>query len=459
MEPSDMSHLKLGGADEAAKNGAARRCEEGVALLDDVAAFLRRYVVMSEAQQSAAALWVAHTHAFNAADATPYLHVTSAERESGKTRLLEAFEQVVARPWLTARTTAAALVRKVAADPPATLLLDESDNTLKADREYVAVLSAVLNAGYRQGGSATLCVGQGAALEVRDFPVFAPKALAGIGELPDTVASRSIRIELKRRAPGEHVERFRRRDVEAEAAVLDERLAAWAAEHADVLANARPELPEKLGDRAADVWEPLLAIADLAGGGWSERARRAAVELSADKRADDDSIGVRLLADIERVFDASSEDRIPTVELLRALHADDEGPWADWYGKPLGARVLSDMLKRFGIRSRSVRLPDGTTPKGYLREQFEDAWNRYLPPETPPERHDATTGTDAATAAIFDPLRDAVVADAETGANPDGSVVVAHVADQDRGGRPDTSSHSEDDDWDRWLFGDEGETA
>src|SRR4051794_14773707 len=99
---------------------------------------------MTDVQADAVALWTLHTHAFAAAEATPYLHVTSPERESGKTRLLEALDLVVARPWFTARTTAAALVRKLAAEPPATLLLDETDNTFKRDKEYVAAVNGVL---------------------------------------------------------------------------------------------------------------------------------------------------------------------------------------------------------------------------------------------------------------------------------------------------------------------------
>lgn len=59
-------------------------------LLDRAARTLRSYVVFqSDAQVVAASLWVVHTHAFEAAEATPYLAITSPERESGKTRLLE----------------------------------------------------------------------------------------------------------------------------------------------------------------------------------------------------------------------------------------------------------------------------------------------------------------------------------------------------------------------------------
>jgi uncharacterized protein DUF3631 len=266
-------------------------------VFDSLAAFVRRFVVLSDEQTAAVVLWIVHTHAFDAAHATGYLAITSAEKRSGKTRLLEVLELLVAVPWLTGRTTAAALVRKIAGQRP-TLLLDESDAAFNGDKDYAEALRGILNSGHRAGGCASLCVGQGVNIEVRDFPVFSPKAIAGIGSLPDTVADRAIPIRLKRRAPGETVERFRRRDVAPEAESIRDPIAEWAEAHIDVLGAARPELPAELDDRAADTWEPLLAIADLAGGDWPIRARQAAVVLSADGNTDDvDSLGVRLLSD------------------------------------------------------------------------------------------------------------------------------------------------------------------
>jgi hypothetical protein len=105
-------------------------------ILDDVFAYLNKYVVLAQLQTIVLSLWVAHTHAIEAADATPYIHVTSPEPECGKTRLLEILVAIVARPWMTAYTTKATLVRKVDRQQP-TLLLDELDAALKTDQEYV----------------------------------------------------------------------------------------------------------------------------------------------------------------------------------------------------------------------------------------------------------------------------------------------------------------------------------
>jgi hypothetical protein len=207
-------------------------------MLDQTLTFVRRYVILTDEQAVAVALWIAHTHAFDAAETTPYLSITSAEKASGKTRLLEVLEKLVARPWLTGHVTAASLVRKVARDAPA-LLLDESDAAW-AERDYAEALRGVLNSGYRRGGKASVCVKNGGDWDVRDFPTFCPKAIAGIGTLPDTVASRSIPIRLKRRAPAEHVERFRERDAADAAEPIYMELRSWAERSIDTLATARP---------------------------------------------------------------------------------------------------------------------------------------------------------------------------------------------------------------------------
>jgi hypothetical protein len=121
--------------------------EETAGLLEAIAAFVSSYVVLSDAQISAIALWTLHTHAFDASECTPYISVTSAEKASGKTRLLEALELVVANAWLTGRVTPAVLARKVHAERP-TLLLDETDATFAGDPEFGQVLRGLLNSGY-----------------------------------------------------------------------------------------------------------------------------------------------------------------------------------------------------------------------------------------------------------------------------------------------------------------------
>jgi hypothetical protein len=345
-------------------------------LLDDVAGFVQRFVVLSAAQARTVALWVAHTHAFEAADATPYLLITSAEKRSGKTRLLEILELLVRQPLPAANISDAALFRAIAELAP-TLLLDEVDAIFGAKAREREDLRGLLCAGYRRGAVARR-MGGARMTSLESFPVFCPKAFAAIGTLPETISDRGIPIRLERKSRAESVERFRRRSVTQETEVLRERVEVWAASNLDVLHGAWPALPDDLDDRAQDVWEPLLAIADVAGGVWPDRARRAALELSTGEQREDDSLRVRLLADIHSVFERC-DDRLKTHDMLVALADIEESPWGEWYGRPLTARGLSNLLKPFRIKTMAVKV-EGETVRGYKREQFEDAWSRYLVP-------------------------------------------------------------------------------
>jgi hypothetical protein len=216
-------------------------------LLDDVRSFIRRFVVLDDRQADALALWVSHTHVFDAFGCTPYLAITSAEKRSGKTRLLEVLDLVVREPLQTANISDAALFRVVDEKSP-TLLMDEVDAIFKSrEREE---LRGLLNAGYRRGAVAHR-MGGANNRSLETFPVYCPKAFAGIGDcLPDTITDRSIPIRLKRRIRGELVERFRLRDAAPEGQILRDRLADWLEPQHDYLAASRPELPDALDDRA-----------------------------------------------------------------------------------------------------------------------------------------------------------------------------------------------------------------
>jgi hypothetical protein len=366
---------------------------QGAALLEDFVSFLRRFVIVSEAQADAIALWILHGYCIEAALATPYLAITSAEKRSGKSRLLEVLALLVARPLRSAGTTEAALFRSLAVSPPRTLLMDEVDAIFgaKANGNHED-LRALLNSGHRRGMPVLRCVGE-RNTQVKEFEVFGPKALAGIGALPDTVADRSLPIRLKRRAPSERVERFRTRDAESEAKELCARGEEFAAAHLEELAAARPELPDELDDRAQDACEPLVAIADRAGGCWPDRARTAFVALRGqEQEADGVSFGIRLLADIRQVFGSGESPQLPTEALLEALAAIEESPWGDFYGGGrLSPRRLAGLLRPYGIRPRDLRVDDKAL-KGYRRVDFVDAFRRYLSPQ--PKGASAATSRD-----------------------------------------------------------------
>ena len=377
------------------------------ALLETVERFIRRYVVLTSDQVAAVALWVAHTHAFEAAETTPYLAVTSATKQAGKTRLLEVLDLLVARAWYTGRVTPAVLIRKVDVETP-TLLLDESDAAFKHDTEYGEALRSVLNTGYRRGGKASLCVGK--QHEYRDFTTFCPKAIAGIGRLPDTVQDRSIPIRLKRRARTEAVEKFRRRVAVQEARPIHQALSTWAQVASGSLQAAIPTVPEHLADRAADVWEPLLGIADLADGMWPERARVAAEGLSGSVDVDDDSLAIQLLADICEVFNQSGDPAVmATADLIRELTAYEDRPWGTWgkSDKPITSHALARLLRPFGVVPAGSQRVGGKVLRSYRYASFEDAFSRYLPIEVLQRNN---TNNDGPELAISEVLHEGAVA-------------------------------------------------
>ncbi len=177
--------------------------------------------------------------------------------------------------------------------------------------------------------------------------------------------------------------------------------------------------------------EPLLAIADLAEGEWPERARRAFVALRAEQaESDDETVGVRLLFDVHAAFEREKNDRISTERLLELLVEDEEAPWSDWRGKPITARGLAGLLRPFRIKSATVRFGDGTTAKGYKREQFVDVWTRYPPPTGSLSVTSVTTAWLSQEQPLFYPSQDPDVTDNEEAANPHEQRVVTDVTDR-----------------------------
>jgi hypothetical protein len=343
--------------------------------LEQIASFIRRFVWLTEIQADALALWVAHTHATSAAACTPYIGITSAEKRSGKTRLLEVLELLVWSPLPTANISDAALFRAIAELNP-TLLFDEIDAIFGPKARDREDLRGMLNAGYREGAVARR-MGGPRMTTLEAFPVYCAKAFAGIGELPDTLADRSIRIRLERRTRDEPLERFRRRDVVEFAEPIRMSIESLMTYLADALTSARPHLPDELDDRQQDCWEPLLAVADLAEGSWSGRARHAAITLSDPDAREDESLSAKLLSDIHQVFSENDAERYRTADLIAELSKIEESPWGDWYGKTITPQALSKFLRPFQIKTMPV-WADGQTVKGYKAEQFANAWYRVL---------------------------------------------------------------------------------
>jgi hypothetical protein len=385
----DRSFEKVEQQQQQQEQEQAQRAEtgkgiDGAALLDHIYEFLGRFVCYpSKEARAAHTLWIAHVHMMECWETTPRLAFLSPEPASGKTRALEISELLVPRPMPAINVSPAYLVRKVQAEEGLpTILFDEIDAVFgpKA-REGNEDVRALLNAGYRRGATVGRCVMQGSIAVPEELPAFCAAALAGLNDLPDTIHSRAIIVRMRRRAPDEIIEPYRRREHEQQGYGLRDRLAAWAAAAAGRITV--PDMPDGIVDRDADIWEPLIAVADAAGDHWPETARVTAVTLVTHSREyGEERLGIRLLDDMRAVF--GTDDQLPTKAILEKLRAIDEAPWADLRGKPLNDRGLAARLRPYSIKRCTIRI-GSTTHKGYRREDFVDAWRRYLPPPGPPE--------------------------------------------------------------------------
>jgi hypothetical protein len=347
----------------------------GAGLLDDVETFVGRFVAYpSEHARIAHVLWIAHTHRMAAWESTPRIAFLSPEPGSGKTRALEVSELLVPNPVEAVNVTPAYLFRKVGESEP-TILFDEIDTVFGPKAKDNEEIRGLLNAGHRRGAVAGRCVVKGRTVETEEIPAYCAVALAGLGGLPDTLLSRSVVVRMRRRAPGEQIEAYRRRLHAPEGNELRDRLAAWAVTDVTDVTHFPPAIPDGIADRDADVWEPLLAVADAAGGHWPKRACAAAVALVADSKESTPSLGVRLLADLRIVL--GDADAMSTEDILAALINLDEAPWGDLRGKQLNARGLASRLRQYEIKSGNVRIDDRVV-KGYKREDLHDSWQRYL---------------------------------------------------------------------------------
>ena len=334
--------------------------------------FLSRFIAYpSDHARQAHTLWLAHTWRMDAWESTPRLAFMSAEKGSGKTRALEVSQLLVPRGVRVSQATTGYILAKISNEPPATLFYDEIDTVYGSRARGNEDLRALLNAGHRRGATAGRGTWDNGTLEGQDYPAYCAVALAGLGRLPETVADRAVVIHMKKRKRTERVESWRERVNGREAKDLGERLDRW-------MSSASLPFPSHMPveDRAADVWEALVMVADAAGGHWPHRARNAAI--AATINDDKASVGVQLLGDLRMVFGAS--DKLATEQILQELSDLAEAQWRHFHnnGEALNARDLSKCLRPYGVRPVDVWI-GGRSAKGYVADDLRDAWERYLP--------------------------------------------------------------------------------
>lgn len=356
---------------------------DGPQLLDDITGLIERFIVIAPEAARAVALWVLLTYVFDAFDIVPILTVQSPTKRCGKTRLMRILRALVRRAFMTSNMSPAVAFRLIERHA-VTLLTDEFDSFAHLHEE----LRNIFNAGHdRAGAVVALCVGDDP--EPHIFSVWAPKAIALIGRLPDTILDRSLVIPMQRKARSEYRERLRARQLEALAEPLRQRTVRWAQDSLEHLRTAEPTVPEELDDRAADNWTPSLAIADLCGSSWPELARKAALTLSGpppeeegESSDQDEPLNVLLLADVREIYaelrqgKAVAPTTITTEDLIRRLTARDDRPWQMLKSGPLTAYTLRTFLRPFKIKSVQIH---PANRKGYRFASFRDAWARYVP--------------------------------------------------------------------------------
>jgi putative DNA primase/helicase len=337
-------------------------------LLSDITAVVRRFIVCEKETAHAVALWVAMTWFIDVVQVAPLAIITAPEKRCGKSLLLSLLGRLSAKAITASSISPAALFRTIDAWCP-TLFIDEADAFIKDNEE----LRGLLNSGHTRD-SAYVIRTQGDNFTPTKFTTWGAKALAGIGQLSDTLMDRAVILELRRKLPHEEVERIR----DADPDLFDDlrtKLARFAEDYRDRVRKARPPLPQSLNDRAQDNWEPLLAIAMTAGGDWLRIGCTASLKLSGGER-ESQTTGIELLSDIREIF--ADRDKVSTADLIMLLCNDEEKPWVTFnQGKPITPRQVARRLREYGIHSHTIR--NGVdTAKGYIIDQFTESFSRYL---------------------------------------------------------------------------------
>jgi hypothetical protein len=344
----------------------------GARLLGELRKALTRFVILPSPEATdAVTLWIAATHAQPAWEHAVRCVITAPEKRCGKSRLLDVIEATCHKPLVTVNISPAALVRSISEDDPPTLCLDEADTVFgRKAADNHEDLRGIINSGHQRNRPYIRWDMLNRRTE--HCPTFAMAALAGIGDLPDTIMDRAVIIRMRRRAPGEEVDPYRTRRDRPPLEAIGHRLASWTEAHAAELKNAAPDLPVE--DRAADNWEPLVAIADLAGADWPTRARKAAMLLCAeDADADADaSLGLRLLVDIRDIFAEMTVSFLTSADLTARLRGIGDAPWL---ALDLSMHKLAFHLKPYSVRPRQN---EARIARGYHAADFADPFRRYL---------------------------------------------------------------------------------
>jgi hypothetical protein len=399
-------------------------------ILDTLVRSANRFVVLPKWVPEVVALFTLHTYAWELRDITAYLAIESPRHRCGKSTLLHFLARVVNRPEGAAHISSPAFFRTIQRTRP-TLITDQTEEIFKKNN----ILCGILNASYSRELAYVVRViprskkhhGKGGkpqpaylpidSLELSSFssaqdggldaeiknqkskienPVddpfkpaadapdsdvaryccWCPKVMAQVGHFPETLADRCIVITMQRKTRTEKTERLRRFK-KAEADEIRRQCAEFVRQHRDEIANAEPDIPEALNDRAGDVWEPLFVLADLAGGDWPQKARQAAIALSGDDQAT--NVVSTLLLDCFLIFTEHKAERMFTRDLVQRLNALPNRPWRELLkgkDKLIDDLWLAKQLRPFGIVPTTIWIGQQAA-RGYLHDAFLEPVRRY----------------------------------------------------------------------------------
>jgi 5S rRNA maturation endonuclease (ribonuclease M5) len=371
---------RVGGGDSRRLQGRALELPEpkpsndpvnGANLLDEIVKAIQTYIVLSDHAARSCAVWTVYTFLAEHFLVSPRLCISSPVMGCGKSTLTDIISRLVLRPLKASNATSAAIFRVIEMRKPC-LLIDEGDTFVDLDEG----LRGILNSGHRHDGAVLRVVGE--ELEPRQFATFSPCSVALIGELPPTLADRSISIGLKRRRPADgNVRSFSLDDV-GHLDMLARQSARWARDNAVEIGATKPEMADGIINRARDNWQVLKAIATVAGGEWP-RYIDAAAQAAQTRTGEGTSQLERLLADIKAVAFGGDDNEVPSAVLVQRLIELEGRPWAEMgkNDKPLTQNKLARLLKHVGVAPEQVG-PEDHRVRGYKREQFGEAFERYL---------------------------------------------------------------------------------
>ncbi|SES64356.1 DUF3631 domain-containing protein [Oceanicella actignis] len=345
---------------------------DGCAVADAMRARLMAHVIFAHPSDAdLATLWVLGGYLMDVWNLFPRLLIRSPTKACGKSTLLEVLESICNRPLMAANASPAALYRVIEAERP-TLLLDEADMWLRQSED----LASILNSGHTRRSAVVLRAEErGGDYVTRRFSTWAAMAIAGIGSQRDTLESRSVVIELRRRMPDEELVP-RPVDLFERSTELRRKALRWAEDVAERLDAAQVTAPECGDDRMRDNFAPLFTVAECLGGPWPERVLTGYLAKSG-RRETEEPAGVMLLHDMVEFCRSRRMDKVTSAEILPHLHDLEDRPWPEWSnGRPITARGIARLLKGFGIGPKQMKA-NGQVLRGYELADLEKVYAPY----------------------------------------------------------------------------------